>query len=149
MDKGILRQYVSIRKEIEDEEERIRELEKEIECMKPVNREVTDVVTKGKKGKKPLGICTVRGNEDNTPINKKRNKLRERKANKELHVVKLDNMVIEAEEYIYNMEESEIRRILMFFCIEKKSWKEVAKAMGEGYTEEQCKQKFSRFMRVK
>lgn len=149
MDKGILKQYVSIRKEIEDEEERIRELEKEIECMKPVNREVTDVVTKGKKGKKPLGICIVRGNEDNTPINKKRNKLRERKANKELHVVKLDNMVIEAEEYIYNMEESEIRRILMFFCIEKKSWKEVAKLMGEGYTEEQCKQKFSRFMRVK
>lgn len=149
MDKGILKQLISLRNEIQDEEERIQDLENEIECMNPVKREVTDVVTKGKRGKKPLGICTIRGNEDNTPINKKRNQLRERKAKKELHVTQLDNLVIDAEEYIYSMEESELRRILMFFCIDRKSWQEVANAMGEGYTAEACKQKFSRFMRVK
>ena len=149
MEKEILKQYISLINEIRDEEERIHKLEKEIDSMNPIKREVTDVVTKGKRGKKPLGTYTIRGNEDNTSINRKRRQLRERKAKKELHVVHLDDMVIDAEEYIYNMEESELRRILMFFCIDRKTWQEVAKSMGEGYTAEQCKQKFSRFMRVK
>ena len=110
---------------------------------------VTDVVTKGKRGKKPLGTCVIRGENDHSAINRKRARLRERKAKKELHVSRIEMMVADAEEYIYSIDDSELRRITEFYCIDRKNWDEVAEAMGEGYTAEACKQKFSRFMRVK
>lgn len=135
--------------EFDDEEQRIREMEKEIENMKPKDRAVTDVVTKGKHGKKPLGICKIHGNEDNTSINRRRAKLRERKGKKEVHLSQIENLIIDAEEYLYGLEESELRRILLKYCIDRMSWEEVARSMGEGYTAEACKQKYSRFMRVK
>ncbi|SEU27677.1 hypothetical protein SAMN05443270_4388 [Lacrimispora sphenoides] len=149
LDKNVLKQYLSIKKEIEAEEIRIDKLQREIDSMIPTEREVTDVVTKGKRGKKPLGICIIRGNGDYQDINKKRTELRERRAKKELHVVDLEKRVIDVETYIYSLEESELRNILLFSCIDGMIWKDVAAAMGEGYTEEACKQKFSRFMRVK
>ncbi len=149
LDKNILKQYLSIKKEIEAEEIRIDKMQREIDSMIPTEREVTDIVTKGKRGKKPLGICIIRGNGDYQDINKKRAELRERRAKKELHVVDLEKRVIDVESYIYSLEESELRNILLFSCIDGMTWKDVASAMGEGYTEEACKQKFSRFMRVK
>lgn len=149
LDKNVLKQYLSIKKEIESEEVRINKLQIEIDSMKPAEKEVTDIVTKGKRGKKPLGLCIIRGNEDYQDINKKRTELRERKAKKELHVIDLEKRVIDVETYIYSLEESDLRNILLFSCIDGMNWKEVAAAMGEGYTEEACKQKFSRFMRVK
>lgn len=149
MDKSILKQYSSLLKEIKDESERVQELEAEIASMRPIDKEVTDVVTKGRRGKKPLGTCVIRGENDHTRINRKRAQLRVRKAKKELHLSQLELMVADVEEYIYSLEESELRRILIFFCIERKSWDEVAEAMGDGYTAEACKQKYSRFMRAK
>lgn len=149
MDKSILKQYSSLLKEIKDESERVQELEAEIASMRPIDKEVTDVVTKGRRGKKPLGTCVIHGENDHTRINRKRAQLRVRKAKKELHLSQLEVMVADAEEYIYSLEESELRRILIFFCIERKSWDEVAEAMGDGYTAEACKQKYSRFMRAK
>lgn len=149
VDKSILKQLSSLYTEYESEEKRVAELEKEIEAMPPRNREVTDTVTKGKRGKKPLGICTIHGNEDNSLINKKRENLRTRKAQKNMHLAQIEGLIVKAEEYIYTIQESEIRNILLYYCIDRKSWKEVAEAMGEGYTAEMCKQKYSRFMRVK
>ncbi|ASN70276.1 hypothetical protein 10S9_22 [uncultured Caudovirales phage] len=146
-DKNVLKQYISIKREIEAEEARINKLQNEIDWMKPTEREVTDVVTKGKRGKKPLGICIIHGNGDYQDINKKRAELRERKAKKELHVVTLEKKVIDVETYIYSLEESDLRNILMYSCVDGLNWKEVAEAMGEGYTEEACKKKFSRFMK--
>lgn len=149
MDKSILKQLASLIKEFKDEEARVQELEAEIAAMRPLDKEVTDVVTRGRRGKKPLGTCVIRGENDHTRINRKRAQLRVRKAKKELHLSQIEIMVVEAEEYIYSLEESELRRILIFFCIDRKSWDEVAEAMGDGYTAEACKQKFSRFMRAK
>ncbi|MBO5069466.1 MAG: hypothetical protein J6C37_03780 [Roseburia sp.] len=148
-DKNILRQLSSLHRELDAEERRIAQEEAELKAMTPTNREVTDVVTRGRRGKKPLGVCTIRGDNDHSAINKKRNRIRERKAKKELHVVALQDMIIAAEEYIYSLEDSELRNILMCYCIDRMSWREVAISMGEGYTAEACKQKYSRFMRVK
>lgn len=147
--KEALRQLAEHYKEFNAEEKRIRELSELIESMKPNERAVTDVVTKGKKGKKPLGICKISGTRDNTAINRHRAKLRERKGKKETHLSQVESAIIDAEEYIYTLEDSEIRSILLYFCIDRLSWNEVAKEMGDGYTAEACKQKYSRFMRVK
>jgi hypothetical protein len=146
-DKSVLKQYLSIRKEIDAEESRIDKLQREIDSMRPMEREVTDVVTKGKRGKKPLGICIIRGAGDYEDINKKRANLRERRAKKELQVVTLERKVIDVEAFLYSMEESELRSIIMYSCVDGMNWKEVAEAMGDGYTEEACKKKFSRFMK--
>lgn len=97
-DKSILKQYASMIKEAEDEERRIQNLEAEIRSMLPLDREVTDVVTRGKRGKKPLGTCVIRGENDHSAINRKRARLRERKAKKELHVSRIEMMVADAVE---------------------------------------------------
>lgn len=148
-DKTIIKQLANLRKEIASEEKRINEMQVEIERLRPKIREVTDIVTKGKRGKKSLGICKIHGFEDYKKINKKRVKIRERKAKKELHISQLEEMVILAEELIYTQKDSELRNIMLLYCVDQKSWDEVAISMGEGYTAEACKQKFSRFLRQK
>lgn len=149
MDKRILKQLADLKIEFEAEEKRIEELQFEIDRMKPMVREVSDIVTKGRRGKKPLGTCTIHGFEDYKNLNQKQARLRKRKAKKEMHLAEIELMVIDAEEYIYTVNNSEMRNILMYFCIDRKSWEEVAAAMGPGNTAEACKQKYSRFMRVK
>ena len=133
MDKSILKQCASLKREYVDEEKRIQAMEAEIQAMAPICKEVTDVVTKGRRGKKPLGICTIHGNEDNTQINRKRARLRERKAKQELRLARIENMILDVEEYINEIPDSE-----------EKTWNEVAEAMGEGYTGEACKKKVQR-----
>ena len=147
MGKEILRQYSSILKETEEEEKRISYLEKEIAEMRPAQKEVADVVTRGKRGKKPLGTCKVHGYEDHKKLNEKRSRLRKRKAKKEMNVARLEDMIIEAEDYIYTLPDSETRRIVTMKLIDKKAWNEIADAIGDGDTAEACRQKYSRFMR--
>ena len=144
MDKSILKQCAILKREYVDEEKRIQAMEAEIQAMAPICKEVTDVVTKGRRGKKPLGICTIHGNEDNTQINRKRARLRERKAKQELRLARIENMILDVEEYINEIPDSETRRMMRFFFIEEKTWNEVAEAMGEGYTGEACKKKVQR-----
>lgn len=148
-DKSIIRQYNSLINEIEAEGKRIDDLEKEIKLLNPKRREVSDIVTKGKRGKKPLGTYKIQGFEDYQELNRKTSLLKKRKAQKELHIAELEMMVINVEAYIYNLNDSEIRNILLYYCIDRKSWKEVAELMGEGYTAEACKKNYSRFLRVK
>ena len=53
-------------------------------------------------------------------------------------------MILDVEEYINEIPDSETRRMMRFFFIEEKTWNEVAEAMGEGYTGEACKKKVQR-----
>ena len=48
MDKSILKQCASLKREYVDEEKRIQEMDTEIQAMAPICKEVTDVVTKGR-----------------------------------------------------------------------------------------------------
>lgn len=144
MDKSILKQYVSLNREAQEEEKRISEMDTEIRQMSPDNEEVTDVVTKGRRGKKPLGICTIHGYEDNTAINRKRAKLRERKARQELRLARIENMILDVEEYINDVPNSETRIMMRLFFLQDKTWTEVAAYMGDGYTAEACKKKVQR-----
>lgn len=143
MDKSILKQYSSLKKEFSEEEIRIREMDKEIEQMTPNYMEVSDVVTKGKRGKKPLGTCVIHGYEDSAII-RRRARLRERKAKQELRLSRIENMILDVEEFVNGITDSETRRMMRHFFIEEKTWNEVADSMGEGYTGEACKKKVQR-----
>ncbi len=71
MDKSILRDYISILSEKEEEDKRIEALESEIASMKPEQKEVSDIITKGKRGRKSLGMYKIHGYEDHKTLNKK------------------------------------------------------------------------------
>ena len=144
IEKDILKQYRSLKREVATEQKRIDEMDEEIDSMMPEVQEVTDTVTFGKKGKKPLGKVTISGNRDHTYINRKRVRLRVRKAKQELHLAKLENMILDVEEYINNVEDSETRMMMRGYFLEGKNWTEVAKDMGEGYSGDACKKKVQR-----
>ncbi len=145
MNKEILNQYISLKKEAADEQRRIDQTEQEIRAMIPKAKQVADKVSCGKRGKKPLGNVTIRGFGDQTAINRKRAALRVRKAKQELRLAKLETMVCDIEDFIDQIEDSEIRRIMKYFYIDGLSWAQTAIAMGEGYTPDGCRKRLKRF----
>ena len=147
MNKEILNQYVSLKKEIDDEQRRIDQMERQIRAMVPKSKQVADKVSCGKRGKKSLGNVTIRGFGDQTTINRRRAALRERKAKQELRLAKLETMVCDAEDFIDQIEDSETRRIMKYFYIDGLSWAQTADAMGDGYTGDACKKKVQRFFK--
>lgn len=146
MNKEILNQYVSLRKEIADEQRRTDLMERQIRSMTPKAQQVADKVSCGKRGKKPLGNVTIRGFGDQTVINRKRAALRRRKAKQELRLAKLETMVCDIEDFIDQIEDSEIRRIIKYFYIDGLSWAQTADAMGEGYTPDGCRKRLKRIL---
>ena len=147
MTKEILNQYISLKREIADEQRRIDQMERQIRSMIPKDRQVIDMVSKGKRGKKSLGNIKISGIGDQTAMNRKRAALRSRKAKQELRLSRLETMVCDIEDFINQIEDSETRRIMRLFVIQGYTWKETAVLMGNGYTEEACKQIYSRFVR--
>lgn len=59
---------------------------------------------------------------------------------------KLEKIMVDLEEYIENIADSEIRRIIRFRYISNLSWNQVARRMGPGYMEDACRKKLSRFL---
>mgnify|MGYP002525525156 CR=1 FL=1 len=63
-----------------------------------------------------------------------------------IRAVMLDNERTQVQEFISRLKDPQIRRIVTLRCINRLHWSEVAKKMGEGYTEEAVKKAFSRFL---
>lgn len=148
MDGRTLRNYVNILKEVKIEEQRIATLEAKLRNLRPAPAPVVDVVTCGKRGKKPLGTVTIRGIEDYSEQNAVRERLRRRLAVKRYHVAKLNELIDEAQEIIYSIEDPETRLLISLYCLDGKlrTWAEVAEAMGGSYTAESCRKIYTRFM---
>lgn len=148
MDKQGLINYISILREIEENEKRIDEMRRRINRMRPEEAPVTDMVSRGKRGKKNLGTVKIEGMEDYSSINRRKAQLRRRIEKKHKLLAKLNSQIADAEEYIDSLSDSELRRILTFRCIDgMRTWREVAEAMGEGYTEDMCRMQFYRFLK--
>lgn len=145
MNKELLSQYKNLVREFEMEDGRIKVMEKEIEEMGPDHDAAADVVNRGRKGRRSLGIQVVHGCEDYTRVNRSRAKLRERKARQELRLVNIENTIMDIEEFINSVRDSEIRILLRLYYIEGRSWREAALSMGEGYSEDACKKRVQRF----
>ena len=144
----ILRDYVAILKEIDLESQRIKTLERKERNLSALCREVTDKVTTGKRGKKPLGTVTIHGTLDYTQINAVRDRIRRRLAIKRYHVGKLEEITEEAERFVFGIEDPEVRLLISLYCMDGhlRRWAEVAEAMGGNYTAESCRKMFKRFM---
>ena len=148
MDREAFKNYINLLKEIEENDRRINQLQRQINDMKPKAREVTDIVSCGKRGKKPIATKKIHGFYDHSAINKKIANMRRRISIKHLQVAALEERIADVEEYIAGMKDDEIRRLLTLYCDgHLKTWEQVAEEMGPGYTAESCRQMFSREMR--
>lgn len=141
MDKNILREYESMLLEKADTENRIKDLEQQLQIYDK-NYKVQDSVTGGMGG---IEHYTIKG-FPYPEYSKKKSILLSRKIRLEELKKRLEESIDEVEKFIDSIESSTMRLILKYRYIDGLSWKEIAGRMGKGYSEESIRKKCNRFI---
>lgn len=143
IEKNVLEQYSSIKKEIADIERMIAESNSKIKKFE--KQVVSDTVTGTRPDLTtgPIKITGIAQKQIDKENELNRNRIQKMKRFKK----RLEKLVVEVEEYIQKIPESEIRRIARMRYIENLSWRRVAVHMGKGYTEDSCRIKIERFLK--
>ena len=110
----------------------------------------SDVVTRGKKGGKPLGTVKITGFRQQE-YDKTAKSLYERKLLLKHQEEKLLELMNRAEEFIGGIEDIELQNICSLYYIEDMTWVQVAHRMNElygkeNYTDNSCRCKHDRFL---
>lgn len=143
-----LRHYVSMIREIEQLDRRICALQAELDSMSPGSMDVADTVTKGKKGKKPLGVVKIEGSQSYEKINRKKAELAGRIALWKALKEEAQEDVAKISKIISEIEDPDTRRMIGYYCLDgHPNWDEVAAMMGEGWTGGACKMRYHRLMK--
>lgn len=137
MERELLRQYISIKMEIDDIENRISKDKRKLDSMKSETIKV-----KGGAGGKKRFFIDGHGKEYNQRKTDLQVKILKRNRLKE----KLENTRDTIEAYIMDIDDSETRRIISLRYIDGLTWQGVAKAMGEGWMADTCRIKHQRFL---
>lgn len=151
MNKNALIKYSDAKARIKYLRQTIEKLEAKVEKLESKDNLVGDTVSKGKRGKKPLGTVKVTGIAV-PELNKTIQALRVRRAllkNQEEELLQLTNDV---EEFIAGIKNIEMQNILTLYYIENLSWQQVAVNMCElrtnkTYTADSCRVKHERFLK--
>lgn len=150
MDKNVLIQYVEMKEEIKDLRRRIHENERELAKLE--NMIVTDSVTRGKRGKKPLGTVKITG-RPTAAIALKQKLLKKRNDRLTALEAELLELTNQAEEYIETIPKSELRIMFRLYYIDNLTWYQVALQMNQKfpnrrikYTEDNCRMRHNRFL---
>lgn len=150
MDKNVLIQYVEMKEEIKDLRRRIHENERELAKLE--NMIVTDSVTRGKRGKKPLGTVKITG-RPTAAITVKQRLLKKRNNRLTALEAELLELTNQAEEYIETIPKSELRIMFRLYYIDDLTWYQVALRMNQKfpkrrikYTEDNCRMRHNRFL---
>lgn len=126
-DKTILEQYVAMKDEERDLLRRIQSLDARILNME-TNAIVSDTVTRGRKGRQPLGVVKVEGFPSRDYTKRKRTLRRY----KQLLVEKDDELLelqIQVEDYIQSISDTYIRQIARLRYIDGLAWNQIGKTM--------------------
>lgn len=149
MDKNVLIQYMEMKEEIKDLRRRIHENERELTKLE--NMIVTDSVTRGKRGKKPLGTVKITG-RPTAAIGMKQSLLKKRNKKLEVSEAELLELTSQAEEYIEMIPKSELRIMFRLYFLDGMSYLKVAKQMNcmfpkrdIKYTDENVKKRIQRY----
>ena len=150
MDKRILIEYADMKEEIKDLRRRIEEDRRALDKLNKTI--VTDSVSCGKKGKKPLRTVKVQG-KPTMEIIRKQAAYEKKIAQLELLEIDLLEKQTQVEEYIQQIEKSELRIMFRLYYIDNLTWYKVAIQMNQmfpkrriKYTEDNCKQRHKRFL---
>lgn len=140
VDKNILVQYMDIKREITDLEDRICKIQRQIE---KIDEEgcVKDKVMGGEGGLQPFNI-------EGFPIpeySRKRTLLMTRKNRLEILENDLLSTINEVDEFISTISDSQIRQIVRYRVLDELSWRQIAQKIGGGNTEDSTKKIFYRY----
>nr|DAN45090.1 MAG TPA: hypothetical protein [Caudoviricetes sp.] len=149
MERNILVEYVDMLEEIKDLRRRIQDDQKKINQLSQTI--VSDSVTCGKKGKKPLRTVKIKG-FPNMEINRRIGLLKKRKAKLMLLESDLLEKQIQVEEYIDGIDKSELRMMFRLYYLDNLTWYQVALRMNQvfpkrriKYTEDSCRMRNKRY----
>ena len=151
-----VREYVRLKKLLAAEYSRVKKLTEKLQNLAPVSAEVTDKVTCGKRGKKPLQTLTIHGKLDYSHENAIREKLRRCGASITFILRKIDELRPAIVAFIGNMEATETRVIFTEYLLRMTreplpEWQVVADDVNSIYctelTADACRMRFNRYMR--
>lgn len=151
-----VREYVRLKKLLAAEYSRVKKLTEKLQNLAPVSAKVTDKVTCGKRGKKPLQTLTIHGKLDYSHENVIREKLRRCGASITFILRKLENVRPAVAAFIAGMEPGETRAIFAEYLLRMTreplpEWLEVAEdvnsIMVTELTADACRMRFNRYMR--
>ena len=150
MDKSILSQYEAMEAELNDLRRRIAEDQKKIDQLQ--HTIVSDSVTCGKKGKKPIRTVKIKGFPQ-VEINRRVALMERRQAKLQMLETDLIEKQQQVEEYIQTIQKSELRIMFRLYYIDSLTWYQVALKMNQmfpkrrvKYTEDNCKQRHKRYL---
>lgn len=150
MDKTILSEYADMKEEIKDLRRRIAEDQKKIDQLKQTV--VSDSVSCGKKGKKPIRTVKIKGFPQ-MEINRRISLLKRRQAKLQMLETDLIEKQLQVEEYIQTIQKSELRTMFRLYYIDNLTWYQVAMRMNQifpkrrvKYTEDNCRIRHNRFL---
>lgn len=149
MERNILIEYADMIEEIKDLRRRIQDDQKKIDHLSQTI--VSDSVTCGKKGKKPLRTVKIKG-FPNMEINRRIGLLKKRKTKLMLLESDLLEKQIQVEEYIDGIDKSELRMMFRLYYLDNLTWYQVALQMNQifpkrriKYTEDSCRMRNKRY----
>lgn len=149
MDRSILIEYVDMQAEIKNLRKRIEANEKELEKLE--KNVVVDSVSCGKKGKKPLRTVKIQG-MPSREIERKRELIRKNNAKLEYFEMELLELTNKVEEYIEQIQKSELRTMFRLYFLDGMSYIKIAEQMNrmhpkrkKKYTDENVRKKIQRF----
>lgn len=149
MDKNILVQYSAMKEEIKDIRRRIQKYTRELERLNKLV--VSDSVTCGKKGRKPIRTVKIHG-RPKAAIDRKEAALKRNIARMKHLEARLVELTDQAEEYIESIEKSELRTMLRMYYIDDMTYIKVAEKMNllfpkrrVKFTDENVKKRIQRF----
>lgn len=150
MDKTILSEYADMKEEIKDLRRRIAEDQKKIDQLKQTV--VSDSVSCGKKGKKPIRTVKIKGFPQ-MEINRRISLMKRRQAKLQMLETDLIEKQLQVEEYIQTIQKSELRTMFRLYYIDNLTWYQVAMRMNQifpkrrvKYTEDNCRIRHNRFL---
>ena len=149
MDKSILSEYADMKEEIKDLRRRISEDQKRIDQLK--RTVVSDSVTCGKKGKKPIRTVKIKG-FPKVEINRRVALMERRQAKLQMLETDLIEKQLQVEEYIQTIPKSELRIMFRLYFVDDLSYPKVAMRMNQiypkrkiKYTDENVKKRIQRY----
>lgn len=153
--KKILGQYTDLMKEVEENRDKIKKIKNDIDRITTQIDKIEQGGTVKDKVKGGLGGIqnfNIEGfpskeyNSKKTMLYTKKIMLNRRKALLEEQDCKIIELTSYLEEFMHNIDDSHIRRIVNLRYIEKLSWNEVANRIGGGNTEDSVRKMLERFL---
>lgn len=151
--KQIINQYYDLNREIEELKPKITALEKEISKIEKRIEEiesgeiVKDKVTGGFGGTQTFtieGIPTKEYYDKKMELYAKKMLLESRKTTLKALELEILRQIAEVEQFINDLPDAHIRRVVTLRVVENLSWKEVADKIGGGNTEDSVRMMFNR-----